>query len=175
MGKKHTIKQFQSTPPCKGRRYLLFYSAPLYYISIHAPVQGATRTAGRSSAAPPFQSTPPCKGRLATASDDKSFILDFNPRPRARGDFPRKTLQGGRVDFNPRPRARGDLLVLRSGVRVRDFNPRPRARGDLRRRNRRRRNNISIHAPVQGATTQVGRSWRGIIFQSTPPCKGRPN
>jgi len=172
--------QFQSTPLCKGRhcrrhsgqRRNCFNPRPcargdriaqrvefLCRVSIHAPVQGATRyrlgfqrvyvgfnprPCARGDPASfdtylsvMFQSTPLCKGRPAIFLNAFPIRSSFNPRPCARGD--RRIRPRCRVSrrFNPRPCARGDLAVSQESVLILT---------------------VSIHAPVQGATQ------RGPVF-----------
>ena len=57
-----------------------------------------------------------------------------------------------RYNFNPRPSARGDEELPQIQNRHRDFNPRPSARGDPLAGGSRARREISIHAPLRGAT-----------------------
>src|SRR4051794_30110623 len=78
-----------------------------------------------------FQSTPPYKGRL------------YAQPPLTRWKR-----------FNPRPRTRGDVSLPLGGERNRGFNPRPRTRGDAIRQRLRGALEVSIHAPVQGATVR---------------------
>ena len=59
------------------------------YISIHAPVKGAT-------------------GHVM--GDSSSTSTHFNPRPREGGDAARSRHLPGSQDFNPRPREGGDLI-----------------------------------------------------------------
>ena len=61
--------------------------------------------------------------------------IGFNPRPRAGGDTHEATIVRERASFNPRPRAGGDPIVA--------------ARYSC--------TQVSIHAPVRGATTRSGR------------------
>ena len=98
----------------------------------------------------PFQSTPPRRGRPPL------WYITFAPQ-----------------HFNPRPRAGGDTSVQHQHSSHADFNPRPRAGGDPRRSGARRCQNISIHAPAQGATKAGGDEDWSAIFQSTPPRRGR--
>ncbi len=76
----------------------------------------------------------------------------FNPRPRAGGDRYRVASEFGLQGFNPRPRAGGDGERRVRGEGVRGFNPRPRAGGDDEIGVGEEEWEVSIHAPVRGAT-----------------------
>ena len=55
------------------------------------------------------------------------------------------------------------------------FNPRPRAGGDMvGQARRRRKRRVSIRAPVRGATIRSAMVPGNDLFQSAPPCGGRP-
>jgi len=73
--------------PCARGDSVLLYAFRSTSVSIHAPVQGATR----------------CR-RCRSANSR------FNPRPCARGDFRLKTAVTELDSFNPRPCARGDVF-----------------------------------------------------------------
>ena len=120
------------------------------HVSIHAPMQGATfRPSSR-----------PCSN-------------GFNPRPYARGDMrPIKTTTL-LLCFNPRPYARGDFSGRISFCVSICFNPRPYARGDQIPKREMRQFLVSIHAPMQGATSSAPDVRSVRRFQSTPLCKGR--
>ena len=77
---------------------------------------------------------------------------DFNSRPSARGDSPRKAGETFRLDFNSRPSARGDHDAHRRGLV----------------------GTISIHAPPRGATRRIGKNRSRVLFQFTPIREGRP-
>ena len=76
--------------------------------------------------------------------------------------------------FNPRPCARGDTALWMQPMIYQCFNPRPCARGDSLQSQKARCYQVSIHAPVQGATINMFRFFPFNAFQSTPLCKGRP-
>ena len=123
------INRFQSTPPYKGRLHRHLIDGGFCVVSIHAPVQGATR-------------------KLTVCQLHKEC---FNPRPRTRGDVvfnERKNnsrvsihapVQGateriskhlGLYEFQSTPPYKGRLtprFCIRQPV---CFNPRPRTRGD---------------------------------------------
>ena len=62
----------------------------------------------------------------------------------------------GILNFNPRSREGSDYRLLYSGWRVLNFNPRSREGSDQSDSNTGITKDISIHAPVKGAT----RRWR---------------
>ncbi len=165
---------FQSTPPCGGRRYSYGGTAVLL-VSIHAPVRGAT-SAPRSL--PPirrFQSTPPCGGRPSGRAG-RAKSRRFQSTPPCGGRPPEgielveaypvsihapvrgATWSSGKsssalTSFNPRPRAGGDGLSGLLGGRPRPFQSTPPCGGRRRQcRDRLLVDDVSIHAPVRGAT-----------------------
>ena len=77
----------------------------------------------------------------------------FNPRPRAGGDFARTYIRSTIIAFQSTPPCRGRLGAI---IFCRHFWT------------------VSIHAPVQGATTLASGQVSHNTFQSTPPCRGRP-
>ncbi len=144
----HPGAYFNSRPSARGDRL----NAQLTGgdISIHAPPRGATR-----------------RRRDRTAEQ-----CNFNSRPSARGDPPFFALFLACLRyFNSRPSARGDP---RGGVvRTANFNSRPSARGDDEEVSRKRRNQISIHAPPRGATlTQRKKIAGSSYFNSRPSARG---
>ena len=94
--------------PARGATLLIRLHIVYCAISIPAPARGATR-APRSTATQP---------------------INFNSRPRARGDPRFFAGLGNHGYFNSRPRARGDMSVERLTKKIVNFNSRPRARGD---------------------------------------------
>ena len=87
---------FRSTPPCEGRLAGLTRVRPdRLFVSIHAPVREATAD-------------------LAIASRARKSNACFDPRPRVRGDDPRRRCRrslGYPESFDPRPRVRGDACA----------------------------------------------------------------
>ena len=75
------------------------------------------------------------KGATLGPPRNGSARCDFNPRSREGSDLPRVALYLTKCDFNPRSREGSDL-VLKDMVNLTD--------------------DISIHAPVKGATTARG-------------------
>ena len=68
----------------------------------------------------------------------------------------------------------GATAKTRWGIpRFRNFNPRPPRGGDVSESGTGREQIISIHAPREGATSHAYRRMAALIFQSTPPARGR--
>jgi len=106
---------------------------------------------------------------------DREQVYCFNPRPREGGDLLIQVIMMSRPSFNPRPREGGDVKLVVTFVTHFCFNPRPREGGDFTsdlsfseavRFNPRPREggdicscrffiffDVSIHAPVKGATS----------------------
>ncbi len=120
-------------------------------VSIHAPVWGATYNYLESVRPCKFQSTPPYGGRPLPRRLQHYCHGCFNPRPRMGGDLTHQALTIPIASFNPRPRMGGDGLEG-GGVSA---------------------ENVSIHAPVWGATTFAPWKQSADTFQSTPPYGGR--
>ncbi len=143
---------FQSTPPWRGRPrfggHMIF--GPV--VSIHAPVEGATRAARVINRMERFQSTPPWRGRRVIRVEGlpPTGVSIHAPVEGATGIHTR--LNNIDTSFNPRPRGGGDIISPFSKLCFTCFNPRPRGGGD---RYRRLRGNL------------------GHQFQSTPPWRGR--
>ena len=166
---------FQSTPPYGGRPVLIIFSDHTQYVSIHAPVRGAThvfslllqfflrfnprpRTGGDFSCFNPgdpnllFQSTPPYGGRRRIYAEFPAQN-GFNPRPRTGGDLLNHFFICVYTRFNPRPRTGGDFLRYLFPKGPNKFQSTPPYGGRLA-------GYIlvfppevvSIHAPVRGAT-----------------------
>ncbi len=145
--------RFQSTPPCGGRRRCRRGLGGGTGVSIHAPVRGATC----HLQAPPI----PC--------------ARFNPRPRAGGDGAAADARAQRGGFNPRPRAGGDTKAKPTSFKQLLFQSTPPCGGrPAWQREMMDWIQVSIHAPVRGATMSTERSDSVPLFQSTPPCGGRP-
>ena len=165
------LYSFQSTHPCGVRR-----PAPIQtqvqLVSIHAPVWGAT-----------------------SLTHSRPVNSGFNPRTRVGCDLPTTRIGGQTQRFNPRTRVGCDRRPCLLGFKVEFqsthpcgvrrsnithlklldcFNPRTRVGCDLPHQNKPFAYQVSIHAPVWGAT-----GGRGILtftpeFQSTHPCGVRP-
>ena len=129
--------------------------------------------ANRPSKRSRFQSTPPRRGRRARAGRMIGFTR-FQSTPPRRGRPGIFVAPLSERTFQSTPPRRGRLHLVCDLDRRFCFNPRPRAGGDDHgESNDPDQDNVSIHAPAQGATqvTRMGRSaW---MFQSTPPRRGR--
>ena len=130
-GQLEQLRIFQSTPPRRGR-------------------QGWGKKRRYSDG---FQSTPPRRGRPRSNWLIPRNRTDFNPRPRAGGDY--AAAHGGSVRY---------LISIHAPVQGATSPSRPRCPPCR----------ISIHAPAQGATNSGGRMAVSQPFQSTPPRRGRP-
>ena len=122
--------KFQSTLPRRERPLPSYHMVPIIGISIHAPAQGATENGRVYFDLDGFQSTLPRRERLRTAAQAE-FANDFNPRSRAGSDI-----------------SGSDITLITD-----DFNPRSRAGSDAQAEMGRVIDEISIHAPAQGATS----------------------
>ena len=114
------------------------------------PAQGATRGHYDGNQSAGFQSTPPRRGR-------RGFLICCSPRP----------------VFQSTPPRRGRRCASSKDCSASYFNPRPRAGGDAPAILPPVSEEISIHAPAQGATTAWTCGNATIVFQSTPPRRGR--
>ena len=119
-------------------------------ISIHAPVKGAT-------------------GLL---TDRHYGAGNFNPRSREGSDIFDGTGTNLSMDFNPRSREGSDWI--RPGIRrgLGYFNPRSREGSDRRRRRRLPKADVSIHAPVKGATHTISMPRHVKQISIHAPVKG---
>ena len=172
IGSPKKQSRFQSTPLCKGRHFGFFFGI-----------------SGPSFNPRPYARGDPILDTLAGA------LKGFNPRPYARGDYTEHVNAKKRRGFNPRPYARGDPRLMRIWRNVKKFqstplckgrlskridfvfqncfNPRPYARGDKALKSKLIDLTVSIHAPMQGATSRHTILVHPNLFQSTPLCKGR--
>ena len=101
------LNRFQSTPPCGGRPDFLENHLPDEYVSIHAPVWGATLSTNPSHSGECFNPRPrvggdllflreipqltvsihaPVWGATSLSLVHKLYWVCFNPRPRVGGD-----------------------------------------------------------------------------------------
>ena len=145
---------FQSTPSQRGRRENKSDVETTEDISIHALAKRAT----------------------SRKSDEDSFAIDFNPRPRKEGDailtIPRKSYV---ISIHALAK-RATSYSFVNFPALKDFNPRPRKEGDLANYSIQCNfSAISIHALAKRATRLFGIiNMRHITFQSTPSQRGRP-
>ena len=79
-----------------------------FYVSIHAPVWGATISRAAESTPTKFQSTHPC-GVRPTATHRDLTNCGFNPRTRVGCDWARLGHQHHFLSFNPRTRVGCDM------------------------------------------------------------------
>ena len=126
----HPATEFQSTPPCGGRRCLSAMSSPRVRFQSTAPVRGATRS--KSASWPPSM---------------------FHPRPRAGGDRWTGFAITIRWMFQSTPPCGGATR----GHSCRRSTDNVSIHAPVRGRRRPARDNhqprrVSIHAPVRGAT-----------------------
>ena len=143
---------FQFTPPRKGRQHIDSKRTRCRNVSIHAPTQGATFVLCRFIVPPiKFQFTPPRKGR------PDSGVL---------------TLRGITVSIHAPTQGATAFGQQQCSADLR-FNSRPHARGDTGLKIKCRSFEVSIHAPTQGATVQNPCQPCRVVFQFTPPRKGR--
>ena len=146
--------EFRSALPCEERRQVLPQPCLVAAVSIRAPVRGATppqcpppppmsgfdpRSRARSDLMEgiafglrrPFRSALPCEERHAVGIVGQAMVNCFDPRSRARSDAT--------------PTAIG--MTWPGG-----FDPRSRARSDAPPSDTENRHDVSIRAPVRGAT-----------------------
>ena len=90
-----------------GGDFSQWYKDAKTFVSIHAPVWGATEIVQEVVIPVMFQSTPPYGGRLMLQINFK-LCLSFNPRPRMGGDHHGGQYHADGRGFNPRPRMGGD-------------------------------------------------------------------
>ena len=113
----------------------------------------------------------PCRGRLENLVAVSSS-MQFRSTPPCRGR-PRLARSATSVTgFDPRPRAGGDLLRLDLGVGDQVSIHAPVQGATTWRQGSRGRQGVSIHAPVQGATRHVGRAWRHVVVSIHAPVQG---
>ncbi len=143
-------------------------------VSIHAPVRGATSQRLQLNRC--YRSFNPRAraGRDTRCPASGSAFRGFNPRARAGRDEAIQQLQESRSCFNPRARAGRDVLPWAICKCPSCFNPRARAGRDVSGKPRRGEREVSIHAPVRGATRARIPRLVATVFQSTRPCGARP-
>ena len=143
---------FQSTRPCGARQAFPFYTYAMTFVSIHAPLRGATGRVMRPKGITHVSIHAPLRGATYFHRCATFRGLRFNPRAPAGRDCPRTVKTTSDASFNPRaPAGRdgsiGDRLKTLSG-----FNPRAPAGRD--------------QSMVMGRQDY---QW----FQSTRPCGAR--
>ena len=160
--------------PVKGATPIISTSTRGCLISIHAPVKGATRNTSKTPALwcdfnPRSREGSdengysgvwririsihaPVKGATVPAKPLSHVERDFNPRSREGSDPVTGKMSGWHEYFNPRSREGSDPVVWKAATGRTNFNPRSREGSDLYTSLLKRSSNISIHAPVKGAT-----------------------
>ncbi len=168
-------RQFQSTPPARGRLEKILLRLKKTAISIHAPREGGRLPSEYpGSGANDISIHAPARGGDAayqlkidaleisihaparggdTSAADRSFTSrNFNPRPREGGRPPWRSSGPSRAhNFNPRPREGGRPIPARASSAASQFQSTP---------------------PRGGATGVLPTSILLSIFQSTPPRGG---
>ena len=123
------------------------------FISIHAPVWGATRLEYDMAPFELFQFTLPCGERPVKKVGKAIFDFDFNSRSRVGSDIQLIAVDCLRINFNSRSRVGSDGDNSSSLFPFFNFNSRSRVGSDhISTPIYFSRNIISIHAPVWGAT-----------------------
>ena len=147
---------FQFTPPCRGRPRALPKCFTRLCFNSRPRAGGDTFRSPTQRRCTGFQFTPPCRGRRPTPCRLPRSARCFNSRPRAGGDLPASGRRCVCKCFNSRPRAGGDFCRSRC-LAYQTFQFTPPCRGRLSAIAKRRNGHtVSIHAPVQGATS----NWR---------------
>ena len=119
-----------------------------------------------------FQSTLPCGERLNPPVLCLA-LYSFNPRSRAGSDPVELITPCILAGFNPRSRAGSDHRRSGKPYTTKRFNPRSRAGSDPVTEDGWYYQQVSIHAPVRGATFNSRMSPFMKSFQSTLPCGER--
>ncbi len=142
--------------PVKGATQGDIKNITIDAISIHAPVKGATRCrADAPTNADMISIHAPVKGATSRSTTVSSVSNDFNPRTREGCDsIADSDRMYQKRHFNPRTREGCDKRSSSNFFGITDFNPRTREGCDMTTSfNIYCAINISIHAPVKGATT----------------------
>ena len=174
-------RQFQSTPPARGRLEKILLRLKKTAISIHAPREGGRLPSEYpGSGANDISIHAPARGGDAayqlkidaleisihaparggdTSAADRSFTSrNFNPRPREGGRPPWRSSGPSRAhNFNPRPREGGRPIHSPMSVQWSGFQSTPpRGGATVLRGARRTHIAISIHAPARGGDHKGG-------------------
>ncbi len=128
-------------------------------ISIHAPVQGATSRPVQRKLTPAISIHAPVQGATTIVYKFKISIPNFNPRSRVGSDPQAMLRHFYRCYFNPRSRVGSDLIFLLVPCIIMGFQSTLPCRERLEDCEYGiKKYLISIHAPVQGATT-LHQTW----------------
>ncbi len=168
---------FQFPPPRRGRLLPVQILHPDVAVSIPAPAQGATLRLHVGVCGGIVSIPAPAQGateryRICGAWRRR---FQFPPPRRGRHSRPSPPRRAWTFQFPPPRRGRPhpvDIVPYLIG-----FNSRPRAGGDCASgRTPRKRPNVSIPAPAQGATRRTRRyPCPRCLFQFPPPRRGRPD
>ena len=176
------------------RRRTSAHHRPWQKVSIHAPIQGATTSRGPVGSSSKFQSTHPYRVRLNDTNVCLNGLLFQSTHPyRVRRISSAVITQTD--SFNPRTHTGCDALNITTAYSVHRFNPRTHTGCDLRTGGAVRRYDkfqsthpyrvrqdqailqnqeryVSIHAPIQGATSCMGLSSLSINVSIHAPIQG---
>ena len=138
--------------PPRGATCREFYMCELKRISIHAPPRGATG-GGAVHVVPAavFQFTPLREGRHEDEADQHRRGISIHAPPRGATGYPARTAQAMIFQFTPLREGRLMLGYLGGLASIFQFTPLREGR-PLLGSHKRRKQNISIHAPPRGAT-----------------------
>ena len=157
--------KFQFTRPCGARRHWPPLGGYGTKVSIHAPVRGATFCGASGPRRPRVSIHAPVRGATFEdlphgAGDGFQFTRPCGARPS------RATISARRRSFNSRARAGRDGRILRVLSPSPRFNSRARAGRDATRASSAHGADVSIHAPVRGATMRTRREGPKPGFNS---------
>ena len=138
--------KFQSTHPCGVRQAYKYRICP-NNVSIHAPVWGATSWLSLTSCLEVFQSTHPCGVRPYTTKSP--IVLSVFQSTHPCGVRPSPT----RLLFLPSKFQSTHPCGVRQDMNIDSIVV-----------------DVSIHAPVWGATIEAYQKFALSVFQSTHPC-----
>ena len=169
------VKSFQFTPPRRGRPSS-FGNSTISPVNFNSrPREGGDAnvapTAGKDGR---FQFTPPRRGRPASYKII-CRLCDISIHAPAKGaTFPWCYLLDFSWNFNSRPREGGDITEIYTALTTRNISIHAPAKGaTCLIRLFSIIGAISIHAPAKGATALRWGSVTLLIFQFTPPRRGR--
>ena len=190
-------RQFQSTPPARGRLEKILLRLKKTAISIHAPREGGRLPSEYpGSGANDISIHAPARGGDAayqlkidaleisihaparggdTSAADRSFTSrNFNPRPREGGRPPWRSSGPSRAhNFNPRPREGGRPSGGPSSLRwLRFQSTPPRGGATALALDGREILHISIHAPARGGDPQLRRPSAHRAISIHAPARG---
>ncbi len=167
--------EFQSTHPRRVRRVQSSPGNVVNWVSIHAPVKGATCLSGiqggwRGSFNPRTR-----EGCDLAVDFVCCQLVSFNPRTREGCDLITGSAKWSPKSFNPRTREGCDSVEKGSDTVRTSFNPRTREGCDNSLGIEVVTFGVSIHAPAKGATQYGNLASTRYQFQSTHPRRVRLN